>query len=394
MSIQNIDTLGGSSPPYIPNNKRKFSRENPLNEKSLSELPLNLEELEAPGLAWQLKNVSELTHRCKKLKTLDVCGTEFALPAQGLIEILKANRGIEKLKASDSHLDPSCLDSLSESVQCLDIHSCDDLSPNDVIKFLSRTSKMKELSLVRELATKEVADAISKYCPDLEVLEFSEARNISEATYINIAKNCPKLKEISFYYSENFSDYVFQEFLEKCENLTKANVRNTTVSDVSLDKIYSLNRGMINLDLSHCHMTIAGLESLLKVSKDSLEALNLGEIKIDKELIKMLVKYHPPLKSFNFWGITWDYGFEPKVAVLLEVITHFPHLKEIYINDFRYVDNSDLLKIKKICPDIKNIYTSSEQISTFAKGARLDEASFCKKFFEEHGIIISEWGGG
>lgn len=49
MSVQNIDRSSGSAP-YIPNNKRKFSEENPLNEKSLLELPFNLEELEARGL--------------------------------------------------------------------------------------------------------------------------------------------------------------------------------------------------------------------------------------------------------------------------------------------------------------------------------------------------------
>jgi hypothetical protein len=369
--------------------KRTFSNIDPLIPKSLLALSSNLEELVAQGAAWQLPNAEGLINRCKRLKTLDIRMTMSKLSSPDLQKIIQANGFIKSLLASNSNLDSSGLNALSaESMECLIARRCSKLSPSDMIDFLQHTPKLKELRLISSLATKEVAETISKYCPNLEVLEFSETEDLSEDSYLKIAQNCPHLKEICVYNAETFSDRAFIEFLENCKGLTKANLRNTQVSDASLEKITNLNRAMEQMNLSDCKITYNGLKKLLEVAKNSLEYLCLDGIEIDQEMIKLLCKYHPPLVSFNFMGILWN-GLRPKASVLLETIQKFPYLKEIYIHSFEGIDANALMKILESYPHLKAIYASGEQLNHLAALYELDEMSFHRKFLEERGVNIS-----
>ncbi|MBA3238834.1 MAG: hypothetical protein H0T62_10895 [Parachlamydiaceae bacterium] len=372
---------------------KKFSRQDPLIINALSTLSPDLEVLIAQDTAWQLKDVHEFTHRIKRLKTLDVGSTSPELPSNHLTDVLKANQLIKNLIVPDSELDSSGLKSLSPLLtESLNIRGCDNLSAEDVINFLSKSSQIKELRLNRSIATSEVADAIAKYCPQLEFLDFSEAEGISEISYLRIARNCLNLKEIYFQCSENFSDVVLMEFLEKCPQLTKINVNYTDVTDVSLHKINQLNRAIHSISLTKCkNITRNGLEALLKVSKDSLEILDMEGIEMDLWMIDLLRTYHPPLTCFNLMSMK-RYGSLPLARVLLEIIEQLSYpisrIQQINIKNFSYVDYDALHKLREYCPTIKEIYATRQQIWEFAKSQGLEETLFQKKFEEDFKVKI------
>ncbi len=372
---------------------RQFSRQDPLIISALSTLSPDLEVLVARDTAWQLKDVNEFTHRIKRLKTLDVGLTSPLLLSNHLTDVLKANQLIKNLIVPDSELDSSGLKSLSPLLtESLNIRGCDNLSPEDVINFLSKSSQIKELRLNRSIATSEVADAIAKYCPQLEFLDFSEAEGISEISYLRIARNCLNLKEIYFQCSENFSDVVLTEFLAKCNELTKINVNYTDVTDISLHKINELNRAIHSISLTSCkNVTRSGIEALLKVSKDSLEILNMDGIEMDLWMIDLLRTYHPPLTCFNLRSMK-DYGMLPSAELLMEIIEQLsfpiPKIQKINIKNFSYVDYDVLHELREHCPTIKEIYASRQQIWEFANSQGLEETLFQKKFEEDFKVKI------
>ncbi len=133
---------------------KKFSRHEPLTNKALLTLSTDLEELSARDAAWQLKEVKEFTHRIKRLKTLDLGLTSPKLSSTHLTDVLQANQLIKHLIVPDSELDASGLKSLSPLLtESLNIRGCDNLSPEDVINFLSKSLIIKEVLLNRSLAT-------------------------------------------------------------------------------------------------------------------------------------------------------------------------------------------------------------------------------------------------
>jgi hypothetical protein len=376
-------------------NKRKiFSREAPLTNQSLLELSSDVEELVARGSAWQLASVDEFTKRIKRLKTLDVRLTGPLLSSSNLNGILKTNQLIKNLAGADSFLDASCLNALcAKSIESLNLRSCDLLSPSDVVNFLSRTAQLKELFLTGSLATPEVAIAISKYCPQLEVLDFSNAVNIPESFYLKIAQNCPRLRKISVSCSDHFSDCVLIEFLEKCTGLVKINACRTEITDASLYKIETLNRHIQTINISCCkNITKKGLESLLRVSKDSLEDLNVNGMDIGLWILDLLCTYHPPLGTLNLMSME-DHGSSPRAALLLKTIKKLslpnPRIREMKIANFHGVDYEVLKKLITLCPTVKAIYASSGQLGDFAESCGVDEEAFRKKFQEECGVSVS-----
>lgn len=376
-------------------NKRKiFSGEDPLTNQSLLELSSDVEELIAEGAAWQLPSVDEFTQRIKRLKTLNVPLTGPILSSNNLNSILRANQLIKNLAAADSRLDTLCLNALCvESLESLNLRGCDLLSPSDVVNFLSRTSRLKELYLTGSLATPEVAIAISKHCRQLELLDFSNAKNIPESSYLRIAQNCPRLREVCMSCSEHFSDRVLIEFLEKCIGLVKINACRTEVTNVSLYRIETLNRPIHAINVSCCkNITKEGLESLLRVSKDSLEDLNVNGMNIGYWILDLLAFYHPPLVTFNLMSME-DRGSSPTAALLLKAVEKLsspnPQIREMKIANFHGVNYEILKKLITLCPTVKVIYASSEQLGDFAEGCKLDEDGFQKKFQEEYGVSVS-----
>ncbi|MBA3239135.1 MAG: hypothetical protein H0T62_12410 [Parachlamydiaceae bacterium] len=387
-------SVASANPVHMEMETKKFSRQEPLTKDTLLALSVDLEELVARGPSWQLKEVDEFTHRIKRLKTLDLGLTRRVLPSNLLTEVLNANKLIKNLIVPDSNIDASGLNSLSPLTESLNIKGCDYLSPDDVINFLSKSSQIKEVRLNRSLATAKVAEAIANHCPQLEILDFSEAVGISETSYLKIARKCPGLKEIFFYYSENFSDLVLTEFLEKCKELTKIHAANTNVTDIFLYKIGHLNRAIKKIDLSYCkNITRDGLEALLKVSKDSLENLLVGGVEMDLWMIDLLSTYHPPLTWFSFKSIK-DYGIHPRASVLLKIIGELscpvPRIQEINITNFSNVDYNVLTKLIDLCGTIKVVYANRQQIWDFAESQGLgqEEEPFQKKFEDEFGVKI------
>jgi hypothetical protein len=364
----------------VTNKKRKSPQDH-----DISHLSLSLKEFDS----WPIEGgIQRLAKKCKHLQSLDVRVSSSFLSSNNINFILKESPLIRKLLASHSNLDFAGLNALStKSMECLHVRGCYNISPSNLIDFLSRAPNIKELRLVKDLATPEVAEAIAKYCPLLEVLEFSEIVNPPEASYLIIAKNCPCLKELSVYNSQTFSDDVFKEFLYNCPELTKVKARYTKVTDASLELINKLQRKMQMLDVSQCEITNDGLEKLLKVSKDSLEQLEINGMRIDKKTVDLLCKYSPPLRLCNFSGISL-YGVSPLGSDLLALLKKFPLLEEIYIPSFDDVDTKVLLEILNLCPNVKIIFAAMGQLDVFAASYALDERSFRKKFLEEHGVNV------
>ncbi|MBA3236837.1 MAG: hypothetical protein H0T62_00615 [Parachlamydiaceae bacterium] len=169
------------------NLKRTFSKANPLTANALQQLPADLEELIANGLAWQLKSdsdIKKLTCTIKRLKTLCIYGTEEGLSAKDLRAILKANLQIEKLLASNSNIDNKALNAVPKNtIESISLHYCEKLSSQELIDFLVNNKQLKNLQLSHTLVTKDVAIAIAQHCSQLEVLELTHSTEIQEEDY-------------------------------------------------------------------------------------------------------------------------------------------------------------------------------------------------------------------
>ena len=95
--------------------------------------------------------------------------------------------------------------------------------------------------------------------------------------------------------------------------------------------------------------------------------------------------------SFNFASIIKE-GFRLNSTTLLDIIKHFPLLREICIFMVEGIDANVLKDISRHCSYLKMIYADAGQIINLAHYYGLNEDEFQKKFLKEEGVNISRLG--